>query len=279
VRILLLQVVWLAVAVESACFGGDAATKVPLGLDEFIPIPEDNPRTPEKVELGRQLFFDKQLSRDGTIACATCHRPERALTDGKPVAAGIGNRQGRRNTPSLFNRAYGGKAFFWDGRVKSLEDQPLTAITNRNEMDLTLPELEIRLDHNRDYSTAFGAVFGERPNARDVAKALATFVRSLLSGDSAFDRFEQGDQAALPDAAKRGLQIFRGKGNCIACHSGPLLSSDEFHNTGVSWGKEPPDLGRFEVTKRDSDRGKFKVPTLRNVALTAPYMHDGSLAT
>ncbi|MSU63467.1 MAG: cytochrome-c peroxidase [Pedosphaera sp.] len=277
-RILLLQIVWLAVAVELACFGGDPVTKVPLGLDEFIPVPEDNPQTGEKIELGRRLFFDKQLSRDGTIACATCHLPERALTDAKPVAVGIEGRPGRRNAPSLFNRAYG-KAFFWDGRVKSLEEQPLTAITNRNEMDLTLPEFEFRLDRNRDYSMAFGSVFGERPHARNAAKALATFVRTLLSGNSPFDRFEHGDQNALSDAAKRGLQIFRGKGNCIPCHSGPLLSDEEFHNTGVSWGKEPLDLGRFEVTKREQDRGKFKTATLRNIALTAPYMHDGSLAT
>ena len=129
------------------------------------------------------------------------------------------------------------------------------------------------------YRERFEKVFGEQPTAQNAAKAIATFVRSLLSGNSAFDRFEHGDQGALLPAAKRGLEIFRGKGNCIACHSGPLLADEHFHNTGVSWGKEPLDLGRFEVTKEEPDRGKFKVPTLRNVALTAPYMHDGSLAT
>ena len=122
-------------------------------------------------------------------------------------------------------------------------------------------------------------MFGEKPSGQNAAKALAAFVRTLRSGNSAFDRYEHGDQNALSEPAKRGLQIFRGKGNCIACHSGPLLSDEDFHNTGVSWGKEPLDLGRYELTRRDADRGKFKTPTLRNVALTAPYMHDGSLAT
>jgi len=122
-------------------------------------------------------------------------------------------------------------------------------------------------------------VFAEEPTPQNAAKALATFVRTLLSGNSAFDRFEHGDQTARVDAAKRGLQILRGKGNCIACHSGPLLCDEAFHNTGASWGKEPPDLGRCEVTKREQDRGKFKTPSLRNVALTAPYMHDGSMTS
>ena len=288
--------------------------QVPLGLDEFIPIPEINPRTADKIELGRQLFFDKRLSRDGTVACATCHVPERAFTDGKVVAIGVKGGQGKRNVPTILNRAYG-QSFFWDGRVKALEDQPLVAITNPKEMDLPLPELEKRLSKLRElqglhglqrlvrshevkgaerlhqfqkldglhegesYRKRFEGAFGEKPTAHNAAKALATFVRTLLSGNSAFDRFEHGNQAALSDAAKRGLQIFRGKGNCIACHSGPLLSDEDFHNTGVSWGKEPLDLGRYEVTKRDADRGRFKTPSLRNVALTAPYMHDGSLAT
>ena len=283
----LLAVCLTAVAVQSS---ESDAVHVPLGLDEFIPIPEENPRTAAKVELGRQLFFDKRLSRDNTVACATCHVPERAFTDGKRVAVGIEGRFGRRNALSLFNRSYG-RSFFWDGRAKALEEQPLEAIFNPKEMDLTLEELDKRLNElnelnrlsregaTKSYRERFEEVFDERPTAQNVAKAIATFVRTLLSGNSPFDRFEHGDASALSDAAKRGLQIFRGKGNCIACHSGPLLSDEDFHNTGVSWGKEPVDLGNFEVTKKDADRGKFKTPSLRNVALTAPYMHDGSLAT
>jgi cytochrome c peroxidase len=302
VKAFLLKLALAALALTPVAFGSDARVKVPLGLDEFIPVSEDNPSTPEKVELGRQFFFDKRLSRDGAVACATCHVPERAFTDGKAIAIGVKQRQGRRNAPSLFNRAYG-KAFFWDGRAKALEDQPLEAFTNPKEMDLSLHELENRLNRltvqreqtrtshpavspgrgqpiqktgegtrKTSYRQRFQDVFGENPTAQNAAKAIAAFVRTLLSGDSPFDRYEQGDANALSEAAKRGLQIFRGKGNCIACHSGPLFSDEEYHNTGVSWGKEPLDQGRFEVTKRDSDRGKFKPPSLRNVAWTPPYM-------
>lgn len=287
-------------------------------------------QTSAKVELGRQLFFDKRLSRDGTVACATCHVPERAFADGRRIAIGIEGRVGRRNVPTLLNRAYG-RTFFWDGRAKALEEQPLEALLNPNEMDLTLEGLGKRLSElpglseGKSYRERLEEVFvyelASIPNAssprpsppsdgregvvlgatplrgiihgqklddldpasqmavQNAAKAIATYVRSLLSGNSAFDRYEHGDSSALSAAAKRGLQIFRGKGNCIACHSGPLLSDEEFHNTGVSWGKEPHDSGRLEVTHREQDRGKFKVPTLRNVAQTAPYMHDGSLAT
>jgi hypothetical protein len=153
-------ILWLSGALPPGLTQGSEVfpPRVPLGLDEFIPVPDDNPSTPEKIELGRQLFFDKQLSRDGTVACATCHLPERAFTDARPVAIGIENRPGRRNAPSLLNRAYG-KALFWVDRVKSLDEQPLIAITNRHEMDLTLPELDLRLKRNTDYSAAFVAAF------------------------------------------------------------------------------------------------------------------------
>ena len=159
--------------------------RVPLGLDEFIPVPEDNPRTPEKIELGRQLFFDKRLSRDETISCASCHNPEHGFATGKRVAVGIDGRQGRRNAPTILNRAYG-KSYFWDGRAKALEDQPLEAITNPNEMDLTLPELEKRLhemnalpelnpvDEAQSYCASFEEVFGEKPSAQNAANAIAT---------------------------------------------------------------------------------------------------------
>lgn len=292
----------LACSVKAPSALGSEPTRrsVPLGLDEFIPVPEDNPRTAEKIELGRQLFFDKRLSRDGTFACATCHIPERAFADGRRIAIGIDGRVGRRNVPTLFNRAYG-RTLFWDGRASALEDQPFEAIFNPNEMGLTAEELGRRLKELNglapsdqkegvaSHSTPLRRVIhGQRLDdlndpsqiaARNAANAIAAYVRSVLSGNSAFDRYEHGDASALSDAAKRGLQIFRGKGNCIACHSGPLLSDEDFHNTGVSWGKEPLDLGRFEITQREQDRGKFKSPTLRNLTLTAPYMHNGSLAT
>jgi cytochrome c peroxidase len=252
--------------------------RVPLGLDEYVPIPEDNPLAVEKIELGKQLFFDKRLSRDGTIACASCHVPEKAFAGESRLAVGIKGQRGTRNVPSIVNRAYG-KSHFWDGRAKSLEEQALDPIQNPTEMDLTLSQLELRLKSDRQYSEAFQKVFGTPPSMQNTAQAIASFVRTLLSGDSPFDRFVQGDRQALSESAQRGLQIFRGKGNCIACHSGPLFSDEQFHNTGVGWENEPFDYGRFGVTKDENDRGKFKTPSLRNVALTTPYTHNGSLAT
>lgn len=251
---------------------------VPLGLDEYVPLPEDNPLTIEKIELGRRLFFDKRLSRDSTLACASCHLPERAFAGETPVAVGMMGQRGTRNVPSIVNRAYG-KSHFWDGRAKSLEEQALDPIQNPMEMDLTLVELERRLRSDRAYREEFEAVFGAPPKAENVAKAIATFVRTLLSANSPFDKFVHGDREALSESARRGLQIFRGKGNCIACHSGPLFTDEQLHNTGVSWSKEPKDFGRYEVSRKEEDRGKFKTPSLRNIALTAPYMHDGSLPT
>jgi cytochrome c peroxidase len=288
--------------------------EIPLGLDEFVPIPADNPLTTEKIELGRRLFFDPQLSRDGTVSCATCHVPIRVFADAKAVATGVHGRVGRRNVPSLFNRAYQ-RSFFWDGREDSLERQVLMPIQDPKEMDLTLGELEERLlmlsasrqvfrgkeqgagskgrvvpDASHDsaedrsssrysYADQFARVFDELPSATNAGRALASYVRALISANSDFDRFQAGDTRALSESAKRGLQLFRGKGNCTSCHSGPLLSDQEFHNTGVSWGREPLDLGRFEITGKPEDRGRFQTPSLRDVALTAPYMHDGSIAT
>jgi cytochrome c peroxidase len=236
---------------------------IPLGLDLYMPVPEENPITTERVERGRELFFDTRLSRDRTIACASCHDPERAFSDGRPVPIGVFNRVGRRSAPALVNRGYG-RAFFWDGRAATLEEQVLQPIQDPNEMDMTLPEVSTRVGMPID----------------EVSRSLASFVRSLLSGDSAFDRFINGDRGALTTEQQAGLQVFRGKGNCTACHVGPTFSDERFHNTGVAWrdGRIVDD-GRFEVTGAEGDRGAFKTPTLREIARTAPYMHDGSLAT
>ena len=235
----------------------------PLGLDLYRPAPAANPPTPETVALGRRLFFDKRLSRDRSVACASCHQPGRAFTDGRQVAIGSGHKRGTRNAPTLINRVYG-KSFFLDGRAATLEEQALEPILNPREMNLTLAEIKPRT--------------GLEPEA--VAKALASYVRSIVSGNSRYDRFAGGDTKALSARARAGLELFRGKARCAVCHLAPNLTSDGFHNTGVAWRNgELRDPGRFKVTGRTEDRGSFKVPTLRDVVKTAPYMHDGSLAT
>ncbi|MFZ5928042.1 MAG: cytochrome-c peroxidase [Acidobacteriota bacterium] len=231
------------------------ALVIPLGLDLYLPVPEDNPLTAEKIELGRRLFFDRRLSRDGSISCSSCHDPERAFSDGRAVAIGVFGRQGRRNSPALINRGYG-RMFFWDGRVSTLEEQVLKPIEDPNEMDLPLSEAAARV----------GLAPGE------ISRSLASFVRSILSGGSPFDRYINGDRSALTMEQQRGLQIFRGKANCTACHVGPNFTDERLHNTGVAWRD-----GR--LTDLGAGQGNFKTPTLREVARTAPYMHDGSLAT
>ena len=236
---------------------------IPLGLDLYMPVPEDNPLTAERIERGRELFFDTRLSRDRTIACASCHDPERAFSDGRPLAIGVFNRVGRRSAPALVNRGYG-RAFFWDGRAATLEEQVLQPIQDPNEMDMTLREVSARVGMP----------------VEEISRSLASFVRSLLSGDSPFDRLINGDRAALTAEQQDGLQLFRGKANCTACHVGPTLSDERFHNTGVAWRDgHLHDEGRAAVSGRIEDRGAFKTPTLREIARTAPYMHDGSVVT
>ena len=251
---------------------------IPLGLDRGLLAPPENPVTEEKIELGRRLFFERGLSADGTLACADCHRPELGSSDGRRVARGVGGREGTRNTPAIVNRTYG-RSFFWDGRIRTLEEQVVQPIQNRAEMAADLAEVVARLRRDRRYRAGFERAFAAPPDARNLAYALASFVRVLLSGNSAYDRYEAGDRAALDGAAVEGLRLFRGRARCASCHSGSNLSDEEFHNTGVAWRSGAADLGRSGVTGRSEDRGKFKTPTLRDAALTAPYMHDGSLAT
>jgi cytochrome c peroxidase len=235
----------------------------PLGLDALLPVPEDNPLTREKIALGRKLFFDTRLSSDGTLSCATCHDPERAFTDGRAVAIGVGGQRGPRNSPTLVNRGYG-RLHFLDGRAASLEQQALEPIFNPKELALSPSELEKRVG---------------LPKAK-VSRALASYVRTIRSGDSPFDRYVAGDRDALPEQARQGLKLFRGKGGCVVCHVGPNLTDEKFHNTGVAWnGQSFRDEGRYAITGEPVSRGAFRTPTLREIASTAPYMHDGSLAT
>lgn len=239
---------WLPVLVA-------AALVIPLGLDLYMPVPDENPVTADKVALGRELFFDRRLSVDQSISCATCHRPDRAFSDGRPVAIGVMGRAGRRNAPALINRGYG-RAFFWDGRSPSLETQVLAPIADLNEMGFSVAEAAARVNLS----------------GNEISFALASYVRSILSGNSRFDRFVNGERNALTDLERQGLQVFRGKGNCTACHVGPNFTDERTHNTGVAW-------RTGTLADEGSGKGAFKTPTLREVARTAPYMHDGSLAT
>lgn len=232
---------------------------VPSGLDAFLPVPESNPLTAEKIRLGRDLFFDKRLSRDQSISCASCHDPKLGFGDSRKLAVGVGGKTGVRRAPRIVNRVYG-TSFFWDGRATTLEDQVLKPISDPNEMDLALEE-------------AMSRVKLDAPVLRD---ALASYVRTILSGDAPYDRYLQGDRAALTDQQRAGLKLFTGKAGCASCHVGPNLTDERFHNTGIGW---PTDEGRFAVTRKLEDRGAFKTPSLREVALTPPFMHDGSLAT
>ncbi len=253
--------------------------KPPLGLDAYMPVPEDNPLSAAPVALGKQLFSDKLLARDGSVSCASCHDPTRAFTDDRAVAVGVFERKGPRRVPKLVNRGYG-QSFFWDGRIPTLEEQVLQPIQNELEMDMTLEDTVRRLKDSSVYSAEFPKVFGREVNADDLGRALAGYVRTIVSGGSPYDHYMNGSPDALSAEARRGLEIFRGKGNCGTCHIGPNLTDELFHNTGVGWKDgEIADPGRFNVTGDEGDRGAFKTPTLREVAATAPYMHDGSLAT
>lgn len=248
----------------------------PPGLEEFIAVPDSNPLSPEKAALGRRLFFDPVLSRDSSVACASCHRPELGFADSVRLSPGLDGRTGHRNTPTLLNRAYG-RAFFWDGRSRSLEETVLRPITNANEMDLALEDAVARLRSDPSYVAAFVRAFDGPPDTSMLSFALASYVRTLRSGGSPADRHALGDDGALSPAAIRGRAIFAGRGNCAVCHIGPVFTDEGFHNTGVGWGGG--DAGRYDHTGNAEDRGRFKTPTLRDVATTAPYMHDGSLRT
>ena len=276
----------LAVVLHAGSAQRDCARALPAlpdGVDALLPVPPRNRLSPQKVELGRRLFFDPRLSRDGTVSCATCHRPELAFTDGRPRARGIGGQRGRRNTPSLVNCAYR-RSLFWDGRAASLEAQALTPIENPHEMGHSIAAVLAMLRQDDDYVRRFAAAFGSRDvTGERLAHALASFQRTLVGADAPFDRgFEDSADDAAGEASRaaaRGFALFEGKARCRFCHQGAQFTDERFHNTGVGWGEEPLDLGAFEATGRDADRGRFRTPTLRGLVHTAPYMHDGSLAT
>lgn len=257
--------------------------KVPFGLPP-IQWPEDNPYTAKKAELGRILYFDKRLSSDGTISCATCHQVQRAFADPHAVSEGIHGRKGMRHAPTIINSAYN-KLQFWDGRAKSLEDQCKGPIANTKEMGLNpnpekaYRECERRVNSIAGYRRLFKEVFGhEKASIDDIAKAIATFERTVLSGNSPYDRYAAGDKTALDPEQLQGYKVFQRAG-CADCHFGFNFTDGRFINIGVGMDSPHPDLGRYEVTQQAADWGAFKIPTLRETAFSFPYMHNGCLKT
>jgi cytochrome c peroxidase len=250
---------------------------VPKGLAK-LRWPADNLSDPRKIELGRQLYFDPRLSADNSVACATCHNPQHGWSDGRATSVGVGGQVGGRNAPTVLNTAYG-RFQFWDGRAKSLEEQALGPIANPIEMNLPVEDAVKRLNEIEGYRRQFNEIFGSDCTPETLAKAIAAYERTILSGDAPYDRYKAGDESALSEAAIRGMKLFFGKANCSACHSGPNFTDNAFHNIGIGMDKPDPDKGRVVISKLEGDTGAFKTPTLREIARTAPYMHDGSLAT
>ncbi|HSE99203.1 MAG TPA: cytochrome c peroxidase, partial [Blastocatellia bacterium] len=292
----------------------DLPPAIPLDLWEML-IPQDNPMTEAKVALGRDLYFDKRLSVDNTVSCATCHDPKTAFAESKSVAEGIGGKKGARNSPTVLNAMFNVEQF-WDGRAKTLEEQAKGPLINPIEMGMPSHNAVVdRVKQVPEYIKRFQEVFNGPVNIDNIARAIAAFERTQLSGDSPFDRFNSGDKSALSAEAQRGLEIFKGKARCITCHefnaSSPFFTDFKYHNIGVgmkaaksfetlarqvqqmaqdrklttealdtlSLTEGFSELGRFLVTREPKDIGAFKTPPLRDIELTAPYMHDGSQKT
>lgn len=227
------------------------------------------------AQLGELLFFDPILSSDSTISCASCHKPEFAFADNSPVSIGVGGKKGDRNTPSAMNLS--ARVFqFWDGRAETLEEQALGPIENPVEMNLPLSEVVKRLYRHKQYTNFFMKIYGKQPNRDNIALAIADYERTLETSNTVFDDYMKGrDTTQFSTSAKRGQNLFNNKAKCFDCHFGPDFTGDQFRNIGIFNGKDLNDSGRFIVTRKPSDIGKFKTPGLRNVAVTAPYMHNG----
>ena len=245
-------------------------------LPALAPIPADNTMTPEKVGLGKMLFFDPRLSGSNWISCATCHNPVMGYTDRLPRAFGHAMSEGPRNTPTILNAAFIAVQF-WDGRAKTLEEQALGPVQAEVEMRQSLPQMVENIKKVPEYVRLFSKVFGgdDPVNPTNIAKAIAAFERTLITPDSPYDRYLSGDKMALDEIARKGFDLFQSKG-CIACHNGPALTDSGFHRIKVPGSV---DEGRFKVTKDESDKYMFRTPTLRNVELTAPYFNNGSVNT
>lgn len=293
------RVVWILclLGVLSGCVPGDPAweeanplvalPEPPLGVQadfETLQSEQGLVITPEKVRLGKWLFFDPRLSADGSISCATCHRPEHGFSEPTPTSTGIGQQVGARKSPPIVNAAFPFyPVYFWDGRAASLAEQAKGPIENPIEMGNTHTAMVASLQGIQSYGPYFAEAFGDPAIDVDrVAEAIAAFEVTLYSGDSPYDRFRAGDKEALSEQARQGKELFENKAGCAECHVSWNFTDSKFHSLGVGWDPERGeyrDTGRFQVTGNAEDLGAFKTPTLRDVALHAPYMHDGSMAT
>ncbi len=260
------------------CFGSASVfAEEPLGTPELFDIEAfDDGINLELVNLGKTLFFDNQLSKNRSISCASCHSPSLGFGDGKKTSTGFANQQLPRHSPSIYNMAWN-VTFMWDGRVSSLKEQASLPFLSENEMGMSAELLVSRVSENRDYQDQFRRVFAtEEITEEQIYEAIAAFEMTLISNNSAFDKYLKGEKNAMSPAAIRGLELFKGKAKCIQCHDGTNLTDNSFHNIGVG---NDTDLGRGVVVDDESLNFSFKTPGLRNVALSPPYMHDGSIAS
>jgi cytochrome c peroxidase len=260
---------------------GSFAMLLPLGLQaDAAYVPEQNPMSLEKVHLGKLLYFDTRLSKDKTLSCASCHNPYHGFADAAATSEGVAGKRGERNSPTVINRLFS-KEQFWDGRAADLEEQAHGPLTNPVEMNMGSHNNVVeRVKAVKAYAPLFTNAFGTAEVTMPrIAQAIAAYERTVLSGNSPFDRYMAGDKGALSAEQVRGMELFNGKANCKTCHSGFNFTDESYHNLGVGMTAKNPDLGRFDVSKAESEKGAFKTPTLRNVVETAPYMHDGSEVT
>jgi cytochrome c peroxidase len=243
------------------------------------PIPPTNLNYVQKVDLGRQLYFDPRLSKNGTISCALCHNPGTGFADARQFSVGAFGSAGGRQAPTVYNTGYI-PLQFWDGRAGSLEEQAIGPIHNPIEMAEKHETVVPKIAKIKGYQKQFRAVFGKDVSLQSIAEAIAAFERTIISANSAFDKYVMGEATAMDQAAGRGMALFKGKAKCILCHNGPNFTDNQFHNLGVPQeGLLKEDLGRYAVTRLERDRGAFKTPTLRSIVETAPYMHDGVFKT
>jgi len=266
-----LAAVLSALLVACATTGDTSQTALPVMV-----VPADNPVTPAKVALGKQLFADPRLSGSGKTACQSCHYRHLGWTDAQVLSRKDDGVLNTRHTPTLYNVGHQ-SVWYWDGRATTLEGQVTAAWRGQSGADPV--KVAALLNTIPGYKTQFTAVYNTDATPDNIAKTLATFFRSLNSDNAAWDRYQRGDKGAVSAAAIEGHALFTGKGRCILCHTAPVYGNSTFFNIGLEHGKEKPDVGRFNVTKNEADRGAFKIPTLRSVELSAPYFHDGSVAT